>query len=112
VDKQEFLYNKKENVEDLTVDFWTSDAYINTTLSPVPAIDNLPKWWKDRPLYQLSDDPLDLMVTNNNGADSANISIKHCMPYFDSLTAGYHYRLPTNVYVKKTEDPTQANNPL
>ena len=109
MDKKEFLYNEKENVEDLTVDFWTSDAYINTTLSPVPAIDNLPKWWKDRPLYQLSDDPLNLMVTNNNGADSANISIKHCMPYFDSLTAGYHYRLPTNVYVKKTEDPNKPD---
>jgi len=102
-------YSNTEPLEDLSVKFWTSTAYIETTPPPVPAIQNLPKWWKDRPLYQRNDDIQKLGIMNNRGADSAAISVKHCMPYFDALTAGYHYSLPTTITVKKTDDPNRPD---
>jgi hypothetical protein len=109
MDKFSDKYANPEPAEDLIVQFWTSTAYIETTPPPVPAIENLPIWWKDRPLYQRHDNINELSVTNNRGADAAAISVKHCMPYFDSLTAGYHYRLPTSITVKKTSNPDKPD---
>lgn len=104
MDKLEYLYDDNEKPEELTIEFWSTPAYMEQ-LAPVPAIDNLPKWWKDRPLYQTHDDIRKLGITNNRGADAASISIKHCMPFFDALTGGYHYLLSTDVHVEKTDDP-------
>ena len=52
----------------------------------MPAIDNLPEWWKDRPIYQKNDQIDRLSIMNNRGADAASISVKHCMPFFDAIT--------------------------
>jgi hypothetical protein len=104
MDKNSSKYESIPEMEDLEIRFGTQNAYIKTTLGPVPAIQNLPKWWKDRPLYQVSDDFRRLQITNNNGADTASISVKHCMPFFDAITSGYHYLLPVDVTVKKTSD--------
>lgn len=105
MDKLEDQYKDPKPLDDLEVKFWTSTAYLKTTLEPVPAIENLPDWWKDRPLYQVNDDINKLSIMNNMGADSAAISVKHCMPFFDAITSGYHYLLATDVHVKKTDDP-------
>lgn len=109
MDKLENLYNNDPEMETNVVKFFTSNAYIDTTPSPVPAIDNLPKWWKDRPIYQVNDQIDKLAIMNNRGADAAAISIKHCMPFFDAITCGYHYLLPTTVHVEKTDDPDKPN---
>lgn len=105
MDKMNDKYENIPTMEELEVEFWTTVPYIKTTPEPVSAVDNLPDWWKDRPLYQKTDDLYKLSVTNVNGADSAAISIKHCMPFFDAITAGYHYLLPVDVHIKKTDDP-------
>lgn len=109
MDKKADKYKNVPPLEDLKVQFWTSTAYMETTPSPEPAINNLPNWWKDRPLYQFHSDINKLSVHNDKGADQAAISIKHCMPFFDAITAGYHYLLPTDIHVAKTDDP---NKPL
>jgi len=105
-DKMEDKYKNIPEMEDLKIRFWASTAY-QMTPEPVPAIDNLPVWWKDRPLYQVTDDINKLSVTWNKGADSAAISVKHCMPFFDALTMGYQLPLACDVYVKKTDNPNK-----
>ncbi|NBO78635.1 MAG: hypothetical protein EBV27_03180 [Actinobacteria bacterium] len=109
MDKFEEKYANPAPLEDLTVQFYTSTAYINTTPGPEPAINNLPDWWKDRPIYQMNDQIDRLSIMNNRGADSASISVKHCMPFFDAITCGYHYLLPTDVHVAKTDDPDRPD---
>lgn len=108
MDNQEDKYANLKPVDDLTVKFWASGAY-QDHLAPVPAITNLPRWWKDRPLYQQHNDFNNLNVNWNKGADSAAISVKHCMPFFDALTGGYHFLLNTDVTVKKTDDPNKPD---
>ncbi len=107
MDKLHDRYKNPKPLEDLEITFFAPAAYAETTLAPVPAIDNLPDWWKDRPLYQVHDDFSKLNVSSNMGADSAAISIKHCMPFFDAITGGYHYLLTTDITVKKTDNPNK-----
>jgi hypothetical protein len=77
MDKFKDRYSNPEPIEDLKVKFFTSHAYIDTTPSPEPAINNLPDWWKDRPIYQVGDQIDNLSIMNNRGADAASISVKH-----------------------------------
>ena len=105
MDKMQDKYKDLPEMDQLKIKFWAPLPYFDTTLSPEPSIKNLPQWWVDRPLYQKTNDLYKLSVNNNNGTDSAAISVKHCMPFFDAITAGYHYLLPTDVHVAKTEDP-------
>jgi hypothetical protein len=69
MDKLHDRYKNPKPLEDLEITFFAPAAYAETTLAPVPAIDNLPDWWKDRPLYQVHDDFSKLNVSSNMGAD-------------------------------------------
>lgn len=57
-----------------------------------PAKNHIPEWYKKIPRW------------NNNEifevGKGFNITIKHCMPFLDSLTSGYMIVLPNDLYVK------------
>lgn len=83
--------------------FWSEEPYRETTFPPQPAIKQIPNWWKKRPRYQISNEISDLYVSNEGATDVAQISLKHCMPFLDSLSFGYHYVLPFDIEVKLVE---------
>ena len=57
-----------------------------------PAKNHIPEWYKKIPRWK-----------NNEIYDlekGFNITVKHCMPFLDSLTTGYMIVLPNDLYVK------------
>lgn len=65
---------------------------------PLPAIKDLPEWYKGMPLTINGDKP---ELTGNGGS---NYTIKGCSPFLDSLGAGYLLTLPCDVFVKLNEE--------
>jgi hypothetical protein len=57
-----------------------------------PAKNHVPEWYKNIPKWKNNE-----MFEMDKGF---NISIKHCMPFLDSLTTGYMIVLPNDIYVK------------
>jgi hypothetical protein len=58
----------------------------------VPAKTTVPEWYKKIPKWENNE-----MFEMGKGF---NITIKHCMPFMDSLTTGYMIVLPNDLYVK------------
>lgn len=82
------------------IDFIPSFLNYNERLTaPVPAIKNVPEWYKSLAKFDRSNDDITLGVKNNIGTDGALVSTKMCMPFFDALTGGYHYLLEDDLYV-------------
>ena len=57
-----------------------------------PAKSNVPEWYKKIPKWKNNE-----MFEVGKGF---NITVKHCMPFLDSLTSGYMILLPNDLYVK------------
>lgn len=58
------------------------------TLAPVPAYKHIPTYWRELPRYV-------------DGPESNQmLTVKHCMPFFDAMSAGYYYLLPCDVKIK------------
>lgn len=57
-----------------------------------PAKNHIPDWYKKIPKWKNNE-----MFEVGKGF---NITVKHCMPFLDSLTAGYMIVLPNDLYVK------------
>jgi hypothetical protein len=66
---------------------------------PIPAKDVLPEWYKNQNAYIGGE-----KVPNEKGMFDS--TIKHCMPVFDALTAGYILTLPTDLHVIANPDGT------
>jgi len=81
------------------IKFWPATSS-EKALPPVPARTVMPKWYKDITLYNKSNSPADANVINTNqGVDGSALSVKTCGPFYDAMTAGYHYVLPEDVEV-------------
>jgi len=65
---------------------------------PYPAKKHIPEYWKKIPRYHGKDDE---KKVKEKTAVRGNLflGLKHCMPYFDSMSAGWHFPLHTDVYV-------------
>lgn len=63
-----------------------------------PAVKNIPDWYKGIPRWEGGE-------MHDPSTNDFNITVKHCMPFLDSLTAGYFIKLPYDVYVDFTVDP-------
>lgn len=76
------------------IEFSAPEEYLkyNKDDHPIPATQNIPEWYKK------------ITHTPNN------ITIKGCMPFLDSLTAGYILKLPQDIHVKHNiKDPQTGN---
>jgi len=60
-----------------------------------PAKNHIPDWYKKIPKWKNNE-----MFEIGKGF---NITVKHCMPFLDSLTAGYMITLPNDLYVKNND---------
>lgn len=69
---------------------------------PVPAVRNLPDWYRKTEPYV--DEPIpDQRKTNDNSSST----IKRCNPVFDAITAGYLLLTPVDINVRLNDDGSQ-----
>lgn len=82
-----------------TIKFYpeNSDAE-HWTLPPVPAIQEIPDWYRKMNKY-LSEEKSPITMNINT-----NLTVKACAPFFDSLTSGYLVQLSCDVLVQQTEN--------
>jgi hypothetical protein len=92
---------KKKNKDSEVIKFypWDEQAF-QISEGPVPAIKNMPDFWRKTERFRGNDGEFTLTKEGNHHAQ-ANLGLKHCMPFFDAVTAGYHYVLHCDLYVTK-----------
>jgi hypothetical protein len=66
--------------------------------TPKPAIEYVPKWYKDAKAYL---DPSGKKAPTLD--NSPSVTIKRCMPLWDLMTAGYIITTPYDIYVRQIE---------
>jgi hypothetical protein len=82
-----------------SMQFWAEDSVVtNLCPSPVPAKEVIPKWYKDLSRYSSGN------KLNINESGAANMSVKACVPFLDSLTSGYIIKLHCDILVEWEED--------
>jgi hypothetical protein len=82
-----------------TFEVWAETPEISNLFpEPVPAKEVIPKWYKDLSRYSVGNK---LVIADNGGA---NMSVKTCMPFLDSLTSGYIIKLHCDILVEWTDD--------
>ena len=64
---------------------------------PVPAVQNVPRWYADMPRKQA------------DGKTAADLTMRECSPLFDALTSGYLLLLPCDVEVRYTGETLDVN---
>lgn len=69
-----------------------------SSISPTPARDNLPDYWKNMPRFHGEND-YEKFKDGTASRSNVFLSMKHCMPYYDAMTCGYHYLLHTDINV-------------
>lgn len=72
--------------------------------APQPAAKHVPEWYKSLAKHDKWNDDRHLHPVNNIGGDGARVATKMCMPFMDSLTAGYYYLLEDDILVELDED--------
>lgn len=91
--------------EPLKISF--SPAFVNygdKLTPPQPAVKHVPEWYKSLAKHDLWNDDKHLKPVNHIGGDGARVATKMCMPFLDSLTAGYLYLLEDDLLVELAED--------
>lgn len=57
----------------------------------------IPQWFKNAPRYQFNDSK---MIVDGS---YHNLTVRHCMPFIDSMTSGYFLTTWTDIYVKRLD---------
>lgn len=78
--------------------------YSGMLTPPEPAIRHVPEWYRSLARHDVWNDDKHLHPVNNIGGDGARVATKMCMPFLDSLTAGYYYLLEDDLLVELQED--------
>ena len=84
--------------EVMTFYSWGGEQTGKDTLPPISARKALAPYWKDLPLYHGEGDE-ERVKDGTANRKNVYLGLKHCMPYFDAMTMGYHFQLHTDVYV-------------
>jgi hypothetical protein len=82
---------------------WGQQAY-EDCLPPKTAEKELAPYWKDLPNYHGGEKDLEKVHNKTVRRDNVWLSLKHCMPYFDAMTMGYHIILHTDVFVNRNHN--------
>lgn len=92
------MFKKKEIKTEVV--FYPWDEYIGAQADgPVPAKKMLPDWFKSIPKYSTKNKKYEEMET-------MDLTIRACVPFFDTLRYGYLITLPTDVEVTRNNDGT------
>jgi len=66
---------------------------------PEPSAKHVPEWYKSLSKHDYWNSDEHLNPVNHIGTDGAQVSTKMCMPFLDSLTAGYQYVLEDDLNI-------------
>jgi hypothetical protein len=84
-----------------TIKFWAESSNVsNLCPVPVPSKEVVPKWYKDLSRYSEGN------KLNIDKSGGANMSVKACMPFLDSLTSGYMIKLHCDILVEWQDEDT------
>jgi hypothetical protein len=75
----------------------------NVVAPPIPSRNNVPEWYKKIPIM-LGENP-----SFDEDSSINNRTVKTCMPFWDSLTAGYVQNTWTELYLELKSDGDQHN---
>ena len=76
-----------------TIKFLAQNDHVwNVRPKPYPAIKNLPKWWKDMPIYSNKENTFDI-----NPAPA--VTVKKCLPTLEIFSGGYYVPLWADIFV-------------
>lgn len=76
------------------IEFITTDELADYADGVISAQKNMPQWFKEIPIVSKDD-----LRINDNGSVK-NKTVKHCMPFFDAMSFGYHIVLATDIHFK------------
>jgi hypothetical protein len=80
------------------IEFVPIEKNINSVIDPPsPAYKNIPNWYRESSSF-ITDEKIPI---NYDGG--TNHTIKKCMPLLDSMTSGYMFTLPSDIYVLDEE---------
>lgn len=71
----------------------------NHVTKPIKAASAIPAWFKEIPRYQ--NDEKSMFA--DSSTNYHNLTIRHCMPFIDSMTSGYFLTTWTDIYVRRDE---------
>jgi hypothetical protein len=74
------------------IEFGSTNAFIPY---PIPALSDIPKWYKDAPQYLHGDKKLAAPSDTSTG----NLGVKYCVPYLDAITTGYNACLWADLHI-------------
>lgn len=91
---------KKNILEEKPIEFWAMNKHVAGIVDPpTPAKDEIPQWYKSLSRFV---GPEGKMVIGENG--QANVGLKTCASFLDSLTSGYMINLHCDIYVEDVGD--------
>jgi hypothetical protein len=94
--------NFKKNEKEII--FYPKSEFIKQIIPP-PQLVTVPKWFKDIPIYQKTQNYDNKRLIVENG--SVNYSAKACVPFLDSLTTGYSFNTWCDLQVRVLSNGTQ-----
>jgi hypothetical protein len=68
---------------------------------PVSCTKYIPSWYKNQPSS----------FSKENESRDANLTVKKCLPFFDSLSMGYFLRMPVDLYINTKNGKSECNIP-
>lgn len=77
------------------ITFYSQKKETTEGVRPTPAIRSIPQWYKKQPAKV--DQNYDLTT------GVAALTVKKCMAVFDSMTAGYYFYAPCDIYINATD---------
>lgn len=83
------------------------NSLIEETPVPEASISFMPEWYKDAPIFTKNKENIKHgQYVNKNGLSSREsyFTIKKCMPVFDTLTAGYILKIPSDITVYQSKE--------
>lgn len=85
------------------IEFYSWGPTLENIIPPSPAKKRIAPYWKDMPRFHGEND---IEKVRDGSANRRNVflSLKHCLPYYDAMTAGYHYVLHTDILVELGEN--------
>ena len=67
--------------------------------TPIKASSAVPSWFKDVPRFHHNDKEM----KTDTAIGFHNLTIRHCMPFIDSMTSGYFLTTWTDIYVRRDD---------
>lgn len=75
------------------IEFIATDMACDYFESPMPSQKNTPSWYKDIPLVRDKD------ISFGQEGQINNLTVKHCIPFYDAISFGYQAVLSTDIYM-------------